>query len=120
MTNVAAGKLRHRIRIDRQVITRDADGVQQVTWEPVHAGTLSAAIEPLSAREFIAAGAGQSQVTARITVRYRPGLAASMRAVHVRNGVDGAIYNIQGVLADRDSGLGYLTLPVSEGTNDGQ
>jgi SPP1 family predicted phage head-tail adaptor len=118
--SLAAGKLRHRIRIERQVVSRDADGVQQITWEPVHADTLAAAIEPLSAREFQAAGAAQSQVTARITVRYRPGLAASMRAVHVRDGADGAIYNIQGVLADRDSGLEYLTLPVSEGTNDGQ
>jgi SPP1 family predicted phage head-tail adaptor len=118
--SLAAGKLRHRIRIERQIVSRDADGVQQISWEPVHTGTLAAAIDPLSAREFQAAGAAQSQASGRITIRYRHGLAASMRAVHVRNGADGAIYNIQGVLADRESGLEYLTLPVSEGTNDGQ
>ncbi|RXD80649.1 head-tail adaptor protein, partial [Xanthomonas perforans] len=77
--SLAAGKLRHRIRIQRQVTARDEDGVQVVTWQPVHAGTLAAAIEPLSAREFIAAGAGQSEVSARITIRYRAGILASMR-----------------------------------------
>ncbi|WP_206515880.1 phage head closure protein [Xanthomonas arboricola] len=120
MSNIAAGKLRHRIRIEKQVTARDDDGVQSTTWQPVHAGTLAAAIEPVSAREFIAAGAGQGEVSARITIRYRAGILASMRAVHVRNGADAEIYNIQGALADRESGLEYLTLPVSTGTNDGQ
>ncbi|WP_202864168.1 phage head closure protein [Xanthomonas campestris] len=120
MSNIAAGKLRHRIRIERQVTERDDDGVQVTTWQPVHSGTLAAAIEPLSAREFIAAGAGQGEITARITIRYRAGILASMRAVQVRNGADAEIYNIQGALADRESGLEYLTLPVSTGTNDGQ
>ncbi|MGY4892378.1 UNVERIFIED_CONTAM: head-tail adaptor protein [Xanthomonas axonopodis] len=118
--SLAAGKLRHRIRIEQQVITRDDDGVQTMTWQPIHASTLAAAIEPLSAREFIAAGAGQGEITARITIRHRAGILASMRAVHVRNGADSEIYNIQGALADRESGLEYLTLPVSTGTNDGQ
>ncbi|WP_425527230.1 phage head completion protein, partial [Xanthomonas perforans] len=36
--SLAAGKLRHRIRIQRQVTARDEDGVQVVTWQPVHAG----------------------------------------------------------------------------------
>ncbi|KPB96501.1 Head-tail adaptor protein [Pseudomonas syringae pv. maculicola] len=37
-----------------------------------------------------------------------------MRALH-----RGRIYNIHGALPDAKSGLEYLTLPVSEGLNNG-
>jgi SPP1 family predicted phage head-tail adaptor len=85
------------------------------TWTTVTGwDSVPAAIEPLSAREFIAAQAVQSAVTARITLRYRAGLDASMRIVH-----NGTIYNIAGVLADPDSGLEYVTIPVSTGVNNG-
>jgi len=73
-----------------------------------------AAVEPLSAREFIAAAAGQSAVTSRLVIRYRPGITSAMRIIH-----SGKVYNIQGVLADMESGRDYLTLPCSEGVNDG-
>lgn len=32
----------------------------------------------------------------------------------------GKVYNIAGVLPDNMSGLEYITLPVSEGVNDGE
>lgn len=108
----SAGALRHRVRIDQLVSTRDSDGVLTQAWLEV--ATVWAAIEPLSAREFVAASAIQSQVVARITMRYRPGIEAMMRLVH-----RGQVYNIEGVLADKVSGLEYLTLPVSAGVNQG-
>lgn len=111
---LAAGRLRHRIRIERPVRTRDpVTGESKREWELV-SNSVPAAIEPLSAREFIAAQSMQSAVTARITIRRRPDIDATMRIVH-----RGQIYNIHGVLADPDSGLEYQTLPVSEGVNDG-
>lgn len=109
--SLQAGRLRHKVRIERQVTTR-VSGIASKSWEPV--ATVWAAIEPLSAREFVQSAATQSQVTARITIRHRPGIAPSMRILHGTT-----VYNIAGVLADKDSGIEYLTLPCSEGVNDG-
>lgn len=111
--SLAAGTLRHRVRIEQFVSERDTSGVLQEFWEEV--ATVSAAIEPLSVREFIQSGQVQGQVTARITIRYRDGLSHTMRLVH-----RGTIYNILGVLPDKVSGIEYVTLPVSQGVNQGQ
>lgn len=123
---LASGRLRHRVRIEEYVDVLDSNGEPargeqgEFIKEWAEVATVWAAIEPLAAREFIQSAAMQSQVTARITIRQRDGLNAAMRLVHVVNGADGKVYDIEGVLADKDSGLEYLTIPVSEGTNDGQ
>ena len=108
-----AGKLRHRINLQKKVTGRNPEtgGISE-EWQSVT--TVWASIEPLSAREFIAAGATQASITPRITIRYRDGVTAQMRAVS-----RGKIYNIEGVLPDAKSGREYLTLPCSEGVNDG-
>jgi SPP1 family predicted phage head-tail adaptor len=103
-----AGRLLHRVTIQNRVETQDPmTGAIAVTWADV--ATVWAAVEPLSAREFIAAQATQSQISARITIRYRAGITPKMRAVH-----GATVYDIAGVLADPKSGREYLTLPVSE------
>lgn len=112
--SLAAGKLRHRVRIEEQVHVSDEEtGAVSTEWRFV--AVVWAAIEPLSAREFVAAATTQSGITARITIRYRPGMRASMRILHGES-----IYNIAGVLPDLESGREYLTLPCSAGVNDGQ
>ncbi|PMV79621.1 MULTISPECIES: phage head closure protein [unclassified Pseudomonas] len=109
-----AGKLRNRITIESPVYVQDpATGEMVRTWVEAWAKVPSS-IEPLSAREFITAAAEQSKVSARIVIRYRPGVNATMRILHRDK-----IYVIEGVLADRESGLEYLTLPCSEGVSDG-
>ena len=122
---LAAGRLRHRILIEEYVLDLDSNGevIQDPesgqtfgTWTEV--ATVWAAIEPLSTREFIAAQAVQSQMTARIIIRHREGLDAAMRLVHMRSGgVRGQVYNIHGLLNDKDSGLEYITIPVSAGVS---
>lgn len=108
-----AGTLRHRVRIERPILAQDPNTGEVVPdWELV--ATVWASVEPLSAREFIAAQATQSEITARVVMRYRNGITPDMRLVH-----RGQSYNIHGVLPDPDSGLKYITLPVSEGVNDG-
>jgi hypothetical protein len=47
-------------------------------------------------------------------MRNLPGLLPSMRLVH-----RGKIYNPAGILTDKESGLEYVTLPCSEGVNEG-
>ena len=123
--SIEAGRLRHRIRIERLDYLRDSAGevIQDANtgetsqeWREVD--TVWAAIEPLSAREFIQSKAIQSEVSARITIRFRDDLDAAMRLVHNKRGRD-FIYNIAGILPDKDSGLEYITFPVSSGVNEG-
>lgn len=124
--SIEAGRLRHRVRIESYDDVRDSSGevIQDevtgaVSQEWVEVATVWAAIEPLSAREFLQSQSMQSQITARITIRYRDGLNAAMRLVHVRTGRDDVIYNPHAFLADKESGLDYLTIPCSQGTGQG-
>ena len=109
-----AGGLRHRISIQHLVEQQDhVTGEITKTW--VEFAPAWAAIEPLSARDFMAAQASQSEASGRITIRYRPGVLPTMRILHLAN-----IYTIIGPpLPDKNSGLEYLTLLVSTGVNDG-
>lgn len=110
--SLEAGRLRHRVSIERVSYTQDATtGAMVETWSEI--AKVWAAVEPLSAREFVQSAAGQSEVTARITIRTRD-IQATDRIIH-----RGTVYNIRGVLADKDSGLEYITLPVGTGVNEG-
>lgn len=119
---IDAGRLRHNIRLERLITLLDSNGeeaqdpetgVIPKVWEFM--GNTWAAIEPLSTREFIASQQAMSRVNTKIIIRYREGIDFTWRAIHKDK-----IYNIEGILADKDSGLEYLTLPVSSGTNEGQ
>ena len=117
---LAAGRLRHRITVQRQAESRDTtSGAVNVNW--VDYAELWAAVEPVSvlgfiaAREFIAGQSMQSQIVARIVVRQRDDLTAKMRILF-----RGRIYNPQGWLPDPESGLEYMTSPCTEGVNDGR
>lgn len=103
-----AGKLRHRITLQANAAVQDpATGYMVPGW--IEVAQVWAAIEPLSAREFIAAQAVQSDVTTRIVIRHRAGVSPAMRILH-----GDRIYNITGVLADPKTGREYLTLPCTE------
>lgn len=108
-----AGKLRHKVTIQARGEVQDPVSGEMVPgWTDF--APVWASIEPLSARDFIAAQANQSEITARIVIRYREGILPTMRILH-----RGKVYAIHGPLPDAHSGLEYLTLPVSEGVSDG-
>lgn len=118
-----AGKLRHVVDIEARVDSQDEEeGGVTTTWKPVFTD-VRAAIEPLSAREAIAAAKEQASVVARITIRYRPGLDPAQRIVHGKKCcayyVGQEIYNPAGFLRDNDTGLEYVTIPCSMGANEG-
>jgi SPP1 family predicted phage head-tail adaptor len=114
MNGLVAGRLRHRIQIEEPVRVQDPTTGEVMTAWRLLKTSVPAAIEFLSARELMAAQSLHSSITARITIRYRPGLTAQMRIVH-----KGIIYNPEAWLPDRDSGHDYLTAPVSAGLNEG-
>ena len=109
-----AGTLRHRITF--QALGREQDpetGEEMEGWTTVWE-KVPASVEPLSARDLIAAQAGQSEATGRMVIRYRPGVLPTMRILY-----RGDIYNIKGpALPDPVSGLEYLTILVAKGVND--
>ena len=109
-----AGKLRHRVTIEKRVDVQDAEtGGITPSWSALFTN-VPAAIEPLSAREFLTADQLRSKIVARITLRYRPGMNAAQRIKHGTK-----IYNPEGFLVDMDSGVEYVTIPCSEGVNEG-
>lgn len=111
-----AGDLRHPIQLQHEVTPRDpvTGEFGEPDWQLFAA--VWAQVSPLSARDLVAAQAGQSEATARIVIRHREGVLSTMRIVH-----RGEIYSIEGPpLEDPKSGLEYLTLLVSKGVKDGQ
>lgn len=106
-----AGKLRHRVILERPYFIQNSDtGDMVASWEQF--ATVWAAIEHISGREFVAAQAEESEVIGRITIRYRNDVLANMRIYHPATGLT---YDIQAVLPDLESNRKFLTLPVSQG-----
>lgn len=112
-------KLRHRVWIQALQPINPEGAIQTNTGEPieewVNVAEVWAAIEPLSARTFVSANAQQSKVTGTITIRYRTDINPTMRLYH---SAKDSYYTIEGILADKDSGLEYLTLVCSEGVRN--
>lgn len=92
-----AGKLRYKVMLQKPTTTKSGGG--SITDNYVDWIQVSAAIEPLTPREYFAAQAVNSDITVRIRVRFRPGLDARLRVKHVHgsgspNVVD--LYDVQG------------------------
>ncbi|MEX2990331.1 phage head closure protein [Serratia fonticola] len=114
-----AGKLRHRVTPQRPIMVQTPETGEVVKhWvniaETTPDNAIYAEVYPLSAKEFVATQATKNVITTRFTIRYRADITADCRLLF-----RGKIYNIEGVLPDPVSGLEYLTLPCSEGANDG-
>lgn len=104
-----SAKLRHRVEIQHQVTTQDQTN-GEMTTEWAKYGDRWAEYVASSVRDFIAAGANQSQVGGRFVFRADPGIVPTMRVIH-----RGQVFAILGVMPDPDSGLEYITTPVTQG-----
>lgn len=67
-----AGRLRHRVVVERATDGTDAYGDQVQTWTTL--ATVWAGIEPLSGREYLSAAHIQADVSTRIVMRGIPGV----------------------------------------------
>lgn len=107
-----APHLRHRITLQQQSRERDSNNEYVLAWsnwlenEP-------AEVMPLSGRDFIQSASLDSQVTGRMTIRWRPGVSETMRVLF-----DGGVYSIVAVLPD-GTARRWLTLMTKIGTGDG-
>jgi SPP1 family predicted phage head-tail adaptor len=73
-----AGKLRHKVDIERSVVGRSTRGGPTDQWVP-HLVNIWAEVLQLGPREQLLAQQVQSEVTTKIRIRYRAGLDATMR-----------------------------------------
>lgn len=106
---VHAGELRHRITV--QSITdggRDEDGFEiESAWSDYI--KLWAKITPLSSKDLISAQADQSEVVARMKIRYREDIDTTMRVIW-----KGRIFAISSqALDDNETGVTYSTFNLS-------
>ncbi|WP_022960297.1 phage head closure protein [Spongiibacter tropicus] len=113
------GPLRHRVQFQRrQSVQNPVSGAKESVW--VDAFKAWCSIEYLSVREFVSASAERAEITARIKTRFRDDIPSDVnRLANMRAKHGGKVYNLHGALPDPRSGREYLTMPVSEGVNDG-
>jgi len=105
---LASGRLRHKVELQELLQFQDSNGDVTTEWQTI--ARPWAAIEPLSARDLIAAQAVQSEVRGKITIRRRENINASMRFLH-----RGMAYQIFGIMPDPVSGLEYQVALTGEG-----
>lgn len=92
-----AGTLRHRVTIQKKVVTQNTYGEEVITWDDV--AEVWAAVEPLQGREFLEAQRAGAEVTTRVRIRHRDGIVPEMRVEW-----DDHLYDIQAVVALEERG----------------
>jgi SPP1 family predicted phage head-tail adaptor len=109
-----AHRLRHRVNIQQQVETQSSStGAFSVTWVDVYTN-VPAEVLTGAGREMFQAEARQGELTARINMRWFPGLTQKMRVVW-----QNVPYNINSIETDATARREYR-LRCSAGLNDGQ
>lgn len=99
-------RLNRRITLQALVDGQDEAGQPTSDWTNVITdgdGKLWAEIRDVTGREFVAASATQNIVLTTITIRYRAGIVATMRALH---GAD--VYSIEAVLGQDQRTLALM------------
>lgn len=100
------GKLRHRVTLQELVKTDDGYGGIVETWQDV--ATVWAAIEPLRGNERYTAQQVQSELSHKVTIRYRAGIKPQMRILYGNR-----VFDIEAVI-DVDERHRWLELLCSE------
>lgn len=104
------GKLRHRITLQKSVVTHDDIGQELEEWQDV--ATVWASVEPLSGKEYFNAQQINSAISTKIGMRYLPGITTDMRVYFKRHP-----YNILSIINLEERNL-YLQLLCSEKVGD--
>lgn len=114
----------HLVDIQQPVESQDSEtGAITIDWASV-ASDIFCDIEPLSVKDLIQSNAHQAKFTVRITLPYlgidsSGDLNAKMRIIGKCDCHFGKIYNPEGFLGDNQTGQQWITVPCSEGVNEG-
>jgi SPP1 family predicted phage head-tail adaptor len=106
-----ANQLRHRITLQSRSTSNDGFGQEVLTWSDVL--TCFASIEPAPRPEQVAGEALVASRTHLVIIRYRPGIAARIRAVY-----GSRIFEISSVI-DLEERHFWLQLDCTEGLTAG-
>jgi SPP1 family predicted phage head-tail adaptor len=98
-----AGRMRHKVSIERPTVTQDSTGSITNTWGEY--ASVWASVEPISGREYFSASQVQSNVSTRIRIRYLEGVTPKMRVLH-----GSTYYDIEAVITDNKSGIAEMQL----------
>lgn len=115
-----AYRLRHRVAFQEQQVGQNPEtGAPVITWVNAFANGIELSSVPAevltgAGRELMAAGAKQAETTARINLRWFPGLKQSWRILW-----DDRVYNITGMATDITARQEWR-LQCTDGVNDGQ
>ncbi|WP_250532432.1 phage head closure protein [Caballeronia sp. ATUFL_F1_KS39] len=119
-TGMAAGPLRHRVQLQAPVVQIDDETGEPVITDWTDKGSVWAAVEPVSGREWLLSAEFREGVTTRIRIRWRDDIDSTWRVIHTRTSGE-TVYNIDAVLP-RYEGMSELHLMCSSGavTTGGQ
>ena len=113
-----AGLLRNEIIIQQRTAgspQQTATGAPSESWTTY--ATVRASIDPVLGREFFAAEQIQSNISAKIRIRYQSGVTDGVTTL-MRVNHDGVIYNIEAVINVNNRNR-ELILMCSRGANNG-
>lgn len=108
-----AYRLRHRVRIENYTEGRDPNTGAVINGWEVFLDNVPAEVLTGPGREFYQSGATQSEVAARINMRWFPDLTQEMRIIW-----NGVIYNIASIETDL-TGRREYRLRCTGGVNEG-
>ena len=109
-----AYRLRHRVSVQELVEVQDTNtGSVTYSWEDFISDVPAEVLTGIG-KEFVSSGATQGEITARINMRWFPGLTQKMRIV-----LDTNTYNILSIETDITARQEYR-LKCSSGVSDGQ
>lgn len=111
MTSI--GDLKHRVRIEQRVKSRNTLGEVTYVWSLLL--TVWAQSSPLRGRDFFAAAQLQSEITTRFRIRYRTGIDETMRLVW-----RGVNYDIKGPPIEVNGEREWIDLMCRAGVVDGR
>ena len=94
---MSAGHFDQRVTLQRAATVQDENTGELIqTWGTL--ATVWARVEPVAGREFIGAGALQSELVTKITIRFMPNPTTADRVLH-----GGRTYNITSVIDYRSA-----------------
>lgn len=80
MSILKIGKLKHRVTLQEYTATRDSYGAELEAW--VDIATAWASVEPLTGKEYFQTQQINAEISTKVTIRFKAGVAAKMRLIY--------------------------------------